>query len=137
MRPDDIGDLRVVVDVTEDPLADLGVLFHLPALLERQGPGLLEQTSGETDLADVMYEATEVDELLFLSRQSHSLRDVSRIDRHRGRVTRGVLISGVERRYQSGREGEARPAKPFIGRREVPGYDFLLLIEVEKALCRK
>ena len=84
MRPDDVRDLRVVVDVPEDPLADFGVLLHLPALLERQRPGLLEQARGEPDLADVVYEAAEVDELLLLLGQSHALRDVSRIDGNRG-----------------------------------------------------
>ena len=68
MRANDVCDLRVVVDVAEDPLADLGVLLHLPTLLESQWTGLLEQASGKPDLANVVHEAAEVDEFLVVVR---------------------------------------------------------------------
>ena len=95
MGPDDVSDLRIVVDVAEDPLADLGVLLHLPALLEGQRPRLLEEAGRQADLADVVNEATEMDELLLLLRQTHALRDVSGVDRDRRGVTGRVLISRV------------------------------------------
>src|SRR5207249_6519492 len=99
----------VIVDIAQDPLADLGMALHLSALLERQWSRLLEQTGWKTDLADVVDEPAKADELLPLLRQSHALGDVAGIDRHGGRVTRGVLIPCVERRYKGGREGEASP----------------------------
>ena len=42
----DRRDLRVLVDVREDSLADRGVLLHLTALLERQRAWLLEKPGG-------------------------------------------------------------------------------------------
>ena len=41
MRPDDVGDLRVVLDIPQDPLADLGVLLHQSALVKGQWARLL------------------------------------------------------------------------------------------------
>jgi hypothetical protein len=66
MSSDDVSDLRVVVDVAEDPLSDLGVLLHLPALFESQRPWLLEQAGRESDLADVVDEPAKVDKVLFI-----------------------------------------------------------------------
>ena len=66
MSSDDVCDLRVVVDVAQDPFADLGMLLHLPALLEGQRTRLLKQAGRKPDLADVMNESAEVDELLFI-----------------------------------------------------------------------
>ena len=56
----DLRDLRVVVNVREDPLSDNGVLLHLAPLFERQGAGLLEQTGRKPDLADVVDEPAQV-----------------------------------------------------------------------------
>ena len=63
MVPDDLGDLSVVIDVREDPLADYRVLFHLPSLLEGEGSGLLKKTWREADLADVVNQAAQVGKL--------------------------------------------------------------------------
>ena len=54
---DDSGDLRVLVDIGEDSLADRRVLLHLAAFLECQSSGFLEQTGRESDLPDVVNEA--------------------------------------------------------------------------------
>ena len=60
MVADDRRDLRVLVDVRQDSLADRGVLLHLAPLLERERTGLLEQARWQADLADVVNEAAEV-----------------------------------------------------------------------------
>jgi hypothetical protein len=56
MMTDHLRDLRVVLDLGQDPLADLGVLLHLPPFRERERPRLLEQPGGKPDLADVVHE---------------------------------------------------------------------------------
>ena len=56
----DLCDFRVIVDVREDALTDLGVLLHLAPLFERERAGLLEQTGGKPNLADVVDEPAQM-----------------------------------------------------------------------------
>ncbi len=137
VRPDDVCDLRVIVDVAQDPLADFGVLLHLPAFLEGQRARLFEQARRQADLADVVHQTAEVDELLLLLRQSDALRDVSRVDRDRRRMTCRVLIAGIERRNESSGEREAGPSELVICCRQPVCRLLLLPVEVEKSLCGK
>ena len=137
MGAHDVGDLRVVVDVAEDPLADLGVLLHLPALLEGQRARFLEQAGRQPDLSDVVDEAAKVDELLLILGQRHTLSDVSRVDRHGRGVTSGVLISRVERGDEGSCKGKARSPEPFIRSGQVLAHDLFLLVELQQALSRE
>src|SRR4029079_13690729 len=66
MRTDDVADFRVVVDVAQDPFADLRVLLHLSTLVQCEWAGLLEQTGRKPDLPYVMDEAAKVNQLLLL-----------------------------------------------------------------------
>ena len=74
--------------------------MHLTTLVERERSRLFEQTGRQADLSYVVNKPTEVRLLLLVLGQTHALRDVARVDRDRGRVSRGVLISCVERRHQ-------------------------------------
>jgi len=62
----DLGDLSVVSHVRQDSLADCGVLFHLPSLIQREGTRLLQETHGQPDLPDVMDETAKMHELLLI-----------------------------------------------------------------------
>ena len=65
--PHDLGDLGVVVHLRQDALPDRRVFLHLPALLERERAGLLQEAGGESDLADVVDKTAEVRHVLALS----------------------------------------------------------------------
>src|SRR5690349_14740159 len=78
-----------------------------------------------------------MNELLLLFREAHPLSDVSRVDRYGRGVTRGVLVSGIERRHERSREGKARPAQSFVRLREIPRDDLFLLVEMEQPLRSK
>ena len=54
-------DLLDLLDVLEDPGADLRVLLHLLELFGRQLAGLLQHGFGHADLADVVQQAGHVD----------------------------------------------------------------------------
>ena len=82
MVPDDRGDLRISIDVRQDPLADLGVALHFTALVQREGTGLLEQPSWETDLPDVVHESAQVGQFDLFGAKLHPLGDVARVDGH-------------------------------------------------------
>ena len=60
MMPDDRRDLGVIVDVRQDPFANHRVLLHLPPLLQRQRARLLKKSRSQSNLSDVVHEATEV-----------------------------------------------------------------------------
>src|SRR4051794_23724221 len=70
----------------------------MTTLIARQRSWLFEQTRRQTHLADVMYQAGEMGKALILVCESHSLRDVPRIDRHSSGVSGRVLITGLESR---------------------------------------
>ncbi len=106
MVANDGRDLRVLVDVAEDPLADRRVLLHLPTLVERERTGLLEETGREPDLADVVHEPAQVRVLLHLSREPHARSDVAGVNGDCSGVAGRVLISSVEGRDERGSELE-------------------------------
>src|SRR5690349_21297297 len=108
MMADDLRDLRVVLDFRENPLADLGVLFHLPTLAERKGTRFFEQSRWQPDLADVVHKSTLVRELLLLLGQADPLGDVTRVDGHGRRMPGGIPVSSVKCGNESGGEGEVR-----------------------------
>ena len=60
MVTDDRRDLRVLVDVGEDSLADRRVLLHLASLFEGERARLLQKPRRQPDLADVVNEAAEI-----------------------------------------------------------------------------
>ena len=133
---DDRRNLRVLVHVSEDALADCRVLLHLPALLERERARLLEESRGEADLANVVHEATEVRLVANLVREPHALGDVSRVDRDRGRVARRVAISRIESGDECGRELKVRAFERFVCFGEVNSQLSLLLIQAIESLSR-
>ena len=70
----DPSNLGVVVDLAENPFADLRVLFHATSLLEGKSAWLLKQARRKTYLADVVDEPAKVSKLLVLLRQTKSPR---------------------------------------------------------------
>ena len=50
----DSGDLGVVVNLAENALANRRMLLHPTALLESERSGLLQESGGESYLADVV-----------------------------------------------------------------------------------
>ena len=77
---DDRCDLRVLVNVRENTLADRRVFLHLAPLLERERSGFLEKPGWQADLADVVHKSAEVRLVTDLIRQTHARRDVTRVD---------------------------------------------------------
>ena len=51
----DSRNLTVVVDLLENPLANLSMALHLASLVERERSLLLEQACRQADLPDVMH----------------------------------------------------------------------------------
>ena len=133
---DDRCNLRVLVHVSEDALADCRVLLHLTALLERECARLLEEAWRQTDLANVVHEATEVRLVANLISEPHALGDVSRVDRDRGRVARRVAISRVESGDECGRKLKVRAFERFVCFGEVDSQLPLLLIQAIEPLSR-
>ncbi len=68
--------LGVGIDLRENPLADFGVLLHLPTLIECQGARLLEEASRETDLSDVVHETTKLRKFALCVVEPHAFGDV-------------------------------------------------------------
>src|SRR5262249_7418481 len=119
MVSNDSRDLRVVVDLGENALADLGMRFHKTPLFERQGAGLLEETRGQTDLSDVVHESAEMYELLLSFGKTHALRNTSRIDGDGSRMTGRVPVSSVERCHKGRRKREIRSFESVIHLQEI------------------
>src|SRR5258707_4368562 len=103
---DDRCDLGVGVDIGQNSFANLRMALHLAPLVKRKRSRLFEESSGQTDLANVVDQPAEVGELLLNRIHAHPLGDVTRIDRYCSRVTSGVTISSVECRDQAPRERE-------------------------------
>ena len=76
-------DFGIVLDLRKNSLADDRVLFHLPSLIQRQRASLFEKAGWKPDLPNVVNQAAKMRHSLFRLGQAESLRDISRIDRHR------------------------------------------------------
>ncbi len=76
----DRGNLAEVLDLGQDAFSDRRVSFHHSSLGERQRPGLLEESSREPDLPDVVDKTAHMRELLFLLRESQPNGNVTGID---------------------------------------------------------
>ncbi len=70
MVPHDACDLRIVLHVRKDALADRRMVFHLAALFLGEWADLLEDPGGQTDFPDVVEEPAEVGELLLPLRET-------------------------------------------------------------------
>src|SRR3954447_8048594 len=97
MRADDVRHLAVVLHGEQDVGADLGVLTHPCPLLVGQRGLLVQDLRRQPDLADVVHQSGEVDELDVLLGHPHLARDVARVDRHSRRVARRVAVARLER----------------------------------------
>ena len=80
MVPDNRSDLRISIDVRQDALADLRVALHFTPLVKREGSGLLEKPSWETDLPDVVDQSAQVGQFDLVGAKLHALGDIARID---------------------------------------------------------
>src|SRR4051812_48400460 len=69
-------------------------------------------------------------EFLLPITKAHPLRNITRVNRDRGRVARGVLVSCVERRDE--RRGKREVRTPESGIRIGQGFGCLALLPVEK-----
>src|SRR4051794_37970407 len=107
MVPNDGRNLSVVLDSGKNPFADHAVLLHHAPLVQRQRPWFLQEPGRQTNLADVVNESGEEDELLLVVAQTHSPRDVSGVDGNGSRVTSRIAISRIQGRHQGASEREA------------------------------
>ena len=97
---DDLRDRAVAVERGDDAGALLRVaLDQHPVLVGERHVGL-EDPVGEDELADVVQQRGDVDELLLLAREAGPLGDRPRVARHRGGVAGGHLVPQVERAQQ-------------------------------------
>ena len=77
--PNDLGNLRIVVNLRENALANNRVLFHLPSLLKRERPWFFQQTRWQTDLPDVVHQSAHVRQPLLFVRQAKAASDISSV----------------------------------------------------------
>ena len=89
--------------------------FHLPSFIQSQRSGLFEKPCRQSDLADVVDQTTKMREPLFIFAQPKAGGNITRIDRHSGRVTGCVSVPGIEGGDESAREGQARPLESTVG----------------------
>src|SRR4051812_4281837 len=108
MVPHYLCDLRVVIDLRDDPLPNRGMLFHLPPLFQSERPCLLEQSRRKSDLSDIVHESTEVGETLVLFVQAKAARDISRVSGDRCGMASRIPISRVQRRHKCAGERQMR-----------------------------
>ena len=94
---DDRAHLREALDRSQDPLAELGMLLHDPALLGRQRPGLEQDARRDPNLPDVVEQRTELELLQGLGVEPEARADLQRRVRDPPRVRRGVLVVRFER----------------------------------------
>ena len=94
---DDLGDRPVAVERGDDPGALLRVAADQhPVLVGERHVGL-EDAVGKDELADVVQQRGDVDELLLLARVAGALGDRPRVAGDRGGVPGGHLVAQVER----------------------------------------
>ena len=94
---DDFRHRPVAVERGDHAGALLGMaLDQHPVLVGERHVGL-EDAVGKDELADVVQQRGDVDQLLFLAREAGPLGDRPRVARHRGAVPRGHLVAQVER----------------------------------------
>ena len=100
---DDLADRPVALDLGDDLRALVGVhADDVPVLLRELGVSL-EDAVREDELADVVQQSRRVDEVLLSSEKTRRARDLLRVARNRGAVTRGhpvPQVEGVEQRAQ-------------------------------------
>ena len=97
---DDVGDRPVAVERRDHARALLRVaLDQHPVLVGQRHVGLQDPV-GEDELADVVQQRGDVDQLLILAREARFLGDRPRVPRHRRRVPGGHLVAQVERAQQ-------------------------------------
>src|SRR5437868_1554885 len=102
----DTRDLRVVVYLGKDSLADFAVTLHETTLVKCQSTGFFKQAWWKANLANVVDESTEMHELLLRFGQLHPHRDVTGIRGYGCGVTRRIPVSCVECRDKRGSERE-------------------------------
>ena len=77
-------------DRLQDLRADLRMQAHLPAFFGRERAGLTDDLAGDADLADVVEERAQLENLQPVAGQAHG-----RTDRHRHLGKRAAVILGV------------------------------------------
>src|SRR5262245_45659677 len=95
------------------------MLFHGSAFLQGKWACLLQNSCWESHLSDVVEQPGEVGELLIRFGESHSLRDVARIDGNCSRVARRVFVASIERGNQCTCERKTGGLEPRIRGREL------------------
>ena len=94
---DDLGDRAVAVQRGDDAGALLGVAADQHPVLVGERHVRLEDAVGKDELADVVQQRGDVDQLLLLAREAGPLGDRPRVARHGGAVAGGHLVPQVER----------------------------------------
>src|SRR3954469_14315373 len=112
------------------------MVLHLTPLMKRERTLLLQEAWRKSHLSNVMDEAAQVGELLILQRKTEMLGDVTGINGDRSRVTRGVLVSGIERCHKRGGERQVRALQTSICLSERTRRVALFLIELKETLQR-
>ena len=79
-----LRNLGIVIHLPEDSLPDDRVQLHLTSLFQRQRPWLLEETRRQSDFSNVVNQAAEVSQALFLLGKTKPACDISRVPSHGG-----------------------------------------------------
>jgi hypothetical protein len=93
---DDVRDRTVAVERGDDARTLLRVATDQHPVLVGERHVCLEDAVGEDELADVVQQRRDVDQLLLAPREARFLGDRPRVARHRGRVAGGHLVPQVE-----------------------------------------
>ena len=118
---DDVGDRAVAVQRGDDAGALLRVaLDQHPVLVGERHVGL-EDAVGEDELADVVQQRGDVDELLFLFREAGAVGDRPRVAGDRRRVAGGHLVPQVERAQQGAQHADLEAGQLLAAHLELPG----------------
>jgi hypothetical protein len=88
--------------------------FHLPPFVQRQWPGLFEESGGQADFSNVVDQTTEMCETLVLVAEPEASGNVACIYRNSRRVPCRVTVACVKRCDEGAREGQACPFKPAV-----------------------
>ena len=118
---DDLRDRPVTVERGDHPRALLRVALDQHPVLVGERHVRLQDPVGEDELADVVEQRRDVDELLFLLREAGALGDRPRVAGDGGRVARGHLVPEVERAQQGAQHADLEAGQLLAAHLELAG----------------
>ncbi len=104
----------------QDPRPVVGVRLHVLVLLGGQRAHLAEHRVAHADLADVVEQCAEAQDVEVFARKRHRLADGDGNAAHAFGVPRGVLVARVERGRERFDDADIRAARVRLGRAQRP-----------------